>query len=206
MIRSQILDGALRPGAVVDQEALARLLDLSSTPVREALRRLEAEGLLVQSAHRQTRVSALSRRELEEMYDVRLVLDPYAAKVGAGLAHGQEKQALKELLASFDPASSYLEQLQRNRDLHRILYAASRNTVLVETLDGLWDRFDRYRAILIREHMTASTAEEEHAAIVEAFIDGDGVAVSKLMRVHLARGRDAMLRHLGDSDFTVETG
>lgn len=195
VVRDRIMGGLLGPGAEIDQERLARELGLSSTPLREALRQLEAEGLLKQIAHRKMRVSELSRRELEEIYDLRLVLDPFGAQLGAASATDQERERIKELLANLHPlGASYLDELARNYELHRAMYVASRNTVLIESLDQLWDRFDRYRVVLIREGMTADSADAEHLAIVTAFCSGDGRQVAKLVREHLSAGRDALLK------------
>jgi len=133
-LRDQLLDGRLPPGTVLDQEALARDLGLSTTPVREALRRLEVEGLISQAAHRAMRVPELSLRELEDLYSIRLQLDPWAAQLGAQRATDEERAQLRELAddtADLPPR----ELLVRNRLLHRLMYATSGNAELTALLD-----------------------------------------------------------------------
>src|SRR6266545_115587 len=80
-IRQRILAGIFEPSAALNQEALAPELGVSVTPVREAVRRLEAEGLVRFEAHKTVIVAPLSRTELSELYDIRLKLDPYAAQL-----------------------------------------------------------------------------------------------------------------------------
>src|SRR5579875_243592 len=81
LVRERVMDGRLAPGTVLDQEALAREMGLSTTPVREALRRLEAEGLVSQRAHFAIRIPELSRREFSDVYAIRTLLDPEAARL-----------------------------------------------------------------------------------------------------------------------------
>lgn len=185
-IRRRIMDGSLAPGSVLEQELLASTLALSTTPVREALRRLEAEQLVTLHAHREVRVAPLSAGELEELYAVRLELDPMAAALAARHATEDDVSLVESVLArtSDDPAG----RLTINRALHRGIYAASGNTVLVQILDSLWDRSDRYRMVLIQTGR-ASEAPSEHAAIVDALRRRDARGLRRLMRDHLQGSR-----------------
>ena len=81
--RSRILKGTLAPGSAVNQEALAAELGVSITPLREALRRLEMEGLIRVEAHRTMTITPLTSRELDETYAIRTQLDPFAAGLAA---------------------------------------------------------------------------------------------------------------------------
>ncbi len=192
-LRDRVLSGSLKPGSRLAQEALAAELGLSTTPVREAVRRLETEGLVVQEKHHVVRVPELSSRELTELYAVRIVLDPMAARLGAKLATEADKQAAREL-AWDDPGLSHLEQVERNRRLHRIIYAASGNKVLVRLLDGLWAHSDRYRAVLTSDESVAAAAAREHLHIVDAFCTGDLERLGELLEQHLTASRDYLLQ------------
>jgi DNA-binding GntR family transcriptional regulator len=185
-IRQKILEGELLPGTALDQESLAESLGLSTTPVREALRRLESERLVINRVHRDTIVTPLSRETVEEVYAVRLSLDPLAAglaAVHAPAAAREKALALShEKPASDDPAS----HVYLNRQLHRSIYASCGNTVLVDVLDSLWDLSDRYRLIICKDAAVIETAKEEHDAIVAAVIQGDAAQAARLMQEHLA--------------------
>lgn len=199
MVRGRILTGALPAGTVVEQEGLARQLGLSTTPVREAMRRLEAEGLLHQVAHREMRVPGLTSREVIELYDVRLKLDPHAVSLGARNAEDAQRARVRELL-ELSQAGSSTDRLEHNYQLHRAMYVASDSAVLIEILDRLWDRSDRYRMILVRGEDTANTAHAEHEAIVEAFCSGGATTAGRLLREHLAAARDVLLKKVKDNE------
>lgn len=182
-IRERILGGELAPGSAIDQESLAAEFGLSTTPVREALRKLEADGWVSLVAHREARVTPLSLVELDELYGVRLSLDPLAAELACKVIDDAGIAELRQLLADHQTPTA---ALSHNRILHRAIYRASGNATLVSILDQLWDRSDRYRLLLIRESPVVSvTSHEEHAAIVAAIAARDRRRVAKLMRQHL---------------------
>jgi DNA-binding GntR family transcriptional regulator len=193
-IRQKILEGELAPETSLDQEALAEWLGLSTTPVREALRRLESERLVVVRAHRDTVVAPLSLETVEEVYAVRLSLDPLAAALAAARADGSDAERLagllpenpQILLPENPPTDDAVNAVYRNRHLHRAIYAASGNAVLVEMLDSLWDLSDRYRLVISKDYRALEVAGEEHAAIVTAVAGGEPDRASDLMREHLA--------------------
>jgi DNA-binding GntR family transcriptional regulator len=187
-IRRRILTGELEPGGPINQDALAPELGVSVTPVREAVRRLEAEGLVRFEAHKTVLVTPLSRDELRELYDMRLQLDPYAASLAAARATKDDLDEIEQLAcapASDDP----LEQLIRNRAFHRAIYARSGNNLLIETLDRLWEQTDRYRIILVSRDIAALAANREHAAIAKTMRTGQPRTVAKMIRQHIADAR-----------------
>jgi DNA-binding GntR family transcriptional regulator len=182
-IRRRIMDGTLIPGSVLEQETLASTLSLSTTPVREALRRLESERLVTLQAHREVRVAPMSAAELQQIYAVRLELDPLAAGLAAEAATDEQIAAVS---ASFgqrpgDP----IARLIQNRQLHRGIYGACGNQVLIQILDSLWDRSDRYRMVVLKTDAKAASIESEHGAIVLAFARRDAQALRQLMTGHL---------------------
>lgn len=185
-IRQQILEGDLAPGQPLDQETLAASLGLSTTPVREALRRLESEHLVVNQAHRDTVVAPLSFRMLEEVYSVRLSLDPLAAAAAASAATPEERDLMQALSEHALEKGDEVAYLHLNRRLHRAIYAASGNSVLVQLLDQLWDMSDRYRLITLKDNAVVKSAKEEHAAIVRAVCENKPELASRLMREHVA--------------------
>jgi DNA-binding GntR family transcriptional regulator len=183
-LRERILDGSLEPGSTLNQEALAGTLGLSITPLREALRRLEGDGMVRLEAHRTMTVMPLTRRELEELYTVRLHLDPLAASLAATNATAEQ---IKEIgrLASLGPADTPRRQLEANRNFHRAVYSASNNLVLTDVLDRLWNRTDRYRLIVLRERIHERVAGKEHREIAAAVRARQADLVARLVRDHV---------------------
>lgn len=183
-LRRRILDGSFEPGSTVNQEVLATSLGLSITPLREALRRLEAEGLVAVEAHRTMTISPLTRQELDEVYAVRLRLDPCAAGLAAQAASADDLQRifrLAQVPSSRDPRAT----LAANRAFHQAVYGASHNAVLVKILDQLWNMTDRYRLILLSDHLAGDVAAQEHRAIAEALATRDVGEVEQLVTAHV---------------------
>jgi DNA-binding GntR family transcriptional regulator len=185
-IRQKIQEGELPPETSLDQEALAQSLGLSTTPVREALRRLESERLVISRAHRDTVVAPLSLATMEEVFSVRLLLDPLAASLAAAHADDSERERIRALSQQHPPQDDPVTSVHFNRRLHRSIYAACRNTTLVEILDSLWDLSDRYRLIISKSVAGLAMAGDEHPAIVTAVTGGSPDRAAKLMREHVA--------------------
>ena len=189
-VREMVLTGELEPGAVLNQAVLARQIGISTTPLREALRRLAQQGLVELGAHRDARVAPLDAAEARDLVELRQDLDPLAAglvaqrRTAADLAEMADSLARLESLPE-DPSPA---QLAGHRRFHAALYRASHNAVLVETLDGLWDKTDRYRRHALRAGRSdeeVAQRAEEHRLLVEAVSDRDAAAATELMRRHV---------------------
>jgi DNA-binding GntR family transcriptional regulator len=133
-------------------------------------------------------VAPLSHEELRAIYDVRLQLDPHAAALAA-VAAGEEALAEVERLAHTPMQGDALEQLAFNRNFHRVIYAQCGNAILIEILDRLWERTDRYRIVLLRRDLDAIAAGREHIEIAEAMRARDPRRVAKLIRAHIGTAR-----------------
>jgi DNA-binding GntR family transcriptional regulator len=186
LLRQEIFEGRLAPQASLDQEALAIRLGLSTTPLREALRRLESEKLVISRPHRDAIVAPLSLRVLEDVYAIRLVLDPLAVMLAASKAADGELKAIRAAFHDGPHDGDPISHLYSNRALHREIYSACGNETLVEVLDMLWDRTDRYRLITLDDEGTINSANVEHQDITDALVARDASRASELMRDHVA--------------------
>jgi DNA-binding GntR family transcriptional regulator len=193
LIRRDIIEGRLPAGMPLDQESLASEHGLSTTPVREALNRLESEGLVINRPHRRTVVAPLSMRAVAETYAVRLALDPLAARLAAKEVSDVEAARILSL-AEREPERDPVAALHGNRRLHRAIYAACGNEVLIGTLDVLWDRSDRYRLVTLGNSSQLHAAHDEHLMIAKAILDGDADTAAELTRIHTERS----LEHLSE--------
>jgi len=185
-LRSRILDGSIEPASTLNQEVLAARLGLSITPLREALRRLEAEGLVRLEAHRTMTIAPLTRRELNELYAVRLQLDPFAASLTAQLAP-DAKLAEIERLARQRVERTPRALLQHNRTFHHAIYSSRANLGLIGVLDQLWNRTDRYRLIVLQNRIQERAAEEEHREIAVALLRREAKRVADLVSRHVEK-------------------
>jgi DNA-binding GntR family transcriptional regulator len=190
-LRRRILAGELSQGQSISQEQLAVELGVSTTPLREALRRLDAEGLVTIDAHRDARITELTAEEARSLYEVREQLDPLAARLAATRRQDADVAAIETTLKGLEPlsASADFESLLAHRAFHRSIYTASHNTLLMSLLEGLWDKADRYRQLRLQAGPESPEDQErvrvEHNAIAEAVIAGDAKAAESAMKKHV---------------------
>ncbi len=196
-LRDRVIDGRLAPGSNLDQEALARQIGLSTTPVREALRRLEADGLVIQKAHSTIRVPELSKREFNELYGIRMLLDPEAARLACRSADRVACDAVRSILRTAEAEEESeigpLDRLRINRRFHRAIYARCGSDTMVTLLDTLWDRCDRYRLQLLKDDEVVDVADAQHHDMLEAFCDGKEDLLAQLVREHLQGSYDRLI-------------
>lgn len=194
-IRSRILTGEIPPGSELNQEQLASSLGLSITPVRESLRRLESEGfILLDRGKRTLTVAPLSRKEAQELYRVRALLDPVAAELATHLMSPDEAQEVVSIAAGIRTPNP-IARLTENRRFHRAIYSRCGNAVLVTILDSLWDRTDRYRFVAVIDTSHEAQADIEHDQIAQALLAGDAATVAHLMRHHVEVTLDTIEAH-----------
>ncbi|WP_433286748.1 GntR family transcriptional regulator [Pseudonocardia sp. CA-142604] len=188
-LRDKIVSHEFAPGEILNQALIARRLGISTTPLREALRRLKSEGLVELDAYRDARATALSPEEARDLVEIRLAVDPLAAALAA---ERRSKDDIAEMRASFQidalPDRPSIADLVAHRRFHRAIYRASHNEILISTLDDLWDKADRYRLVGLRdrtdERDRAVTADE-HRQLLDAVIAGDADAASTIMHRHI---------------------
>jgi DNA-binding GntR family transcriptional regulator len=190
LVRERVLRGDLVPGAVIQQGALARELGISTTPLREALRRLMSDGLVELDAHRDARVTRLTAEEARDLVELRRSLDPMAAGLAAERRTRQDLEHIRrtadELLPlRRDPGPA---ELSTHRRFHVAIYSASHNQLLVQALDGLWDKADRYRRLALEDGRTDEDLDRSHAehlALVDAIAAGDSETAAAVMLAHV---------------------
>lgn len=194
-LRDRILRGILAPGTAIGQDALAESLGISTTPLREALRRLEGEHLVIRTAHTEVIIAPLSPDEARELFVVRTELDALAVRLAAESMTDAEVATARRFLApgANEIASQYLRErwivhelgLARARAFHYVVYHASHNQVLIEALDSLWARSERYE-FLSKEDPRPERDKRmvEHGAILDAISRGDADLAESLMRGH----------------------
>ena len=126
---------------------LADELGISITPLREAIRRLSGEGLVDLDAHRNARVARMDADEARELFEARRALESEAVALAATRRTDADVERMHEALRHLLPVTRQWGEaaLVAHRDVHRALYPASHNTVLIRLLDDLWDKSDRYR-------------------------------------------------------------
>jgi DNA-binding GntR family transcriptional regulator len=179
-----ILSGELAAGAVIEQQSLADKLGVSTTPLREALRRLEAEDYVISQDHKDVRVTSSSRQDIENIFAVRLLLEPEAARLACENMSAEEIRMTNSLVPN--PASSS-DYVAANREFHRSIYSRSGNDVITRILDGLYDQTDRYRLGLLNDPDVIEQAQQDHVQMCNFLIARDADGLAELMHSHLLR-------------------
>lgn len=188
-----IIDGHMEPESPLSIDALAREFGVSSSPVREALARLESTGLVQRLALRGYRVApALDASELGDLMDARLFLEPGAAAAAAG--RDGRSALIRELddtlgALAADPSGegfdSFRDYYEADRAFHRAIVAGTRNRFLLHAYDALGGHVQRFRLFSGRGVTDADETVAEHRAIRAAIADGDADAAAAAMRAHL---------------------
>lgn len=193
-LKARILAGSVPRATALREQDVAIQLDLGRTPVREALKRLEDEGLLVHEPRRGLVVRSFDRRAVIELYAMREVLEGSAAAFAARQASPADSHALEALLD--DPATE-TDPVRANLAFHQAIYDAAHNRFLVAALAAMTDSTYLLGASTLEEPGRARLAREEHAAVAAAIRAGDATAAQAAMQLHIRNALFARLRLLG---------
>ena len=198
-IRAKILSGAYAPGSALRQDGIAAEYGTSKIPVREALVQLRSEGLVDVYVHRGFQVRALSRHEAQEVFRLRLAIEPAAVARGARAATDADRRAGRAALESLREAlaAGHLHSAgDRHRDFHLALIVPRLQPVAAEMLARLHTLAQRY----VRLHLLASgrvrRANREHAALYAAWAAGEARQARRLARSHIEETRTELAQAL----------
>ncbi len=192
-----IVRGSIVPGTKLIQETLATELAVSRTPVREALLRLEQEGILEFVPRRGFFVRDISETEVNDLYEARIAIEGFAARAVAEAGNPQALKKLEKIIRSQSETEpiSIVDAFRANQTVHRGVVEATVNPVLLELFDSVWTR-----SIGLRMYAHAFSPEKyvqhvvnEHIPLLDALLAGDGERAEKEMVAHIQAGRDVQL-------------
>jgi DNA-binding GntR family transcriptional regulator len=195
-LRGEILHGKLKPGELLRQEQITLRLGVSRTPVREAIQRLQMEGLITLNPRRKAVVAALPIRKIREIYDIRARLEAFAAELAVGRLSEKELHKLAELIRqmeALDPQTELEKILDKNRDFHYIIYSAAGNDTLVSMIDQLWRDILRLRSQYLLSPHGHDDSTREHLKILEALRESDRRLVYDLVQQHCEHSKLTLL-------------
>jgi DNA-binding GntR family transcriptional regulator len=188
LVRDRIISGRIPVDAAIRQDALAAELGVSKIPLREALARLEQEGLLLSHANRGFFVRPLNADEVEEVYALRLKLEPDAVGEAAKVATEADKKAARAALDALDiAANTDKTQVGRlNRAFHMSLVYPLHRQVTLQIVERLNIISERYVGKHLEPAGRDDRAHNEHMALFELWSTGQSEEASTLMRQHIA--------------------
>ena len=203
----RILRRELEPGERISPPEIAAALGVSITPVRDAVNQMAAEGLVTVTPRRGTVVSLVSIRDIEELYEIRLMLEPQAAEMAASRASEPEISRVQELAERLesgpvatsgrvDDLATYLDEIAADAELHAAVVLAAHNQRLSTLYDGLRTHVLVARAVFPRLYRGEPHRRGEHRRIVAAIAARDGPAARDAMAAHLRQALADTLRHV----------
>jgi DNA-binding GntR family transcriptional regulator len=199
-IHDGILSGALPAGERLPIEDVAATLDMSPMPVREALRRLDAAGLVEHIPHRGARVTDLSIEDLVDVYQARLAVEPLAVRRATEELTDEVAEAASDALDALERESRRTHGLwPAHSAFHFALYEGSHSRWLVRLIRPLWESSERYR-IAFGTRTRIAVRQEEHQEILDAVLARDSDRAAALMQNHLRITANILAHEMGAQD------
>ena len=192
-----LMDQVIEPGSRASIDGIARQLNVSPTPVREALARLESEGLVIKQALKGYTVAPLlDEQGLAQLFEMRKLLEPYAARKAAAAVDSGTLDALQALCdamqrsgdatqAGDDRFSDYKDFANQDVEFHRLIAEHAENALLSDAILRLRSHMHQYRIYF--KHGAVGDTSGEHEAIVEALRTGDAAGAERAMREHISK-------------------
>jgi DNA-binding GntR family transcriptional regulator len=199
MIRQAIMDGRLPPGQRLTEERLARELGISRTPVREALKVLQSEGLVDAAPNRSATVRAYEPGDLEDMYQLRALLEGYAARRAAGRLSDEKLLALRascERFEAMSPADDLREVVRENFVFHNMILEAAGSTRLSGMVRQVVELPLVYKSYVWYSPEQARISQHYHRQITRALERRDAERAELVMKEHVLEARDVLIAHI----------
>ena len=196
-IKRRLLAGAYQPGSPLRIEAIASDLRVSHTPVKEALRRLSAQGFVTYEPHRGVRVRVLDREDAEDVYRLRQLLEGVAVERAAtqlGRAELNRLETLQHRMQTALVRSQFKTVSSLNQEFHMAIYQAAGSRRLVEMIQTLWAAFPR--AVYWDNRARVEASVPEHGPILQALAAVDGPRARSLMEAHIGRAYEFVVDRL----------
>ena len=198
-LKMRILKGEIAPGQRLMEDETSEELGVSRTPVREAIKKLEKEGLVVVEPRRGTYAAQISDNDLIEILEVRESLEALAAQYAAKRMKATQKEKLKSIAEKYNKAvkdGKLTMMIKYDTEFHRILAEGSNNKTLINLIDQLRELLLRFRYLYYDNTARAEKNPAEHQRIIDAIMDGDEKAA-----------HDATLAHIGSlKEIVLEEG
>lgn len=194
-LRNAILKGELEPGEKLMEKKLAEKLGVSRTPIREAIRKLELEGLVVMTPRKSAEVARITKEDLTDVLEVRRVLESLAIDLACRNITNEILAELEDNLVRFKAAvknNDITEIATTDVEFHETIYKSTGNKRLIQILNNLREQMYRYRLEYIKDKQTRDNLVIEHRGIIDALKERDK-----------EKGRKAILNHIEKQQTTI---
>lgn len=204
-LRQAILTGEFAPGERLMEIALADRLGVSRTPVREAIRKLELEGLVVMIPRRGAEVARITEKDLRNVLEVRCALEELSASLACERITDEEKEQLRVALDDFEKAvqnKDISEIVEKDIEFHDVIFNASKNDRLIQILNNLREQMYRYRMEYTKDKEYHNVLIQEHREIYEAMKNQDKQKVMNALKEHIYHQELNVIRNIHEQDNT----
>lgn len=198
-LRKAILTGELKPGERLMEIHLANKLGVSRTPIREAIRKLELEGLVTMIPRRGAEVAQITEKSLKDVLEVRRALDALCAELACERITDEEMVHLKEACAQFEKATRQKDVTviaKADVALHDIIVAATGNQRLVQLVNNLAEQMYRYRFEYIKDKSQHEKLIEEHRIIYESILNKNCEAAARAAKLHIDNQESSIIKQI----------
>ena len=194
-LRQAILRGELKPGERLMEIRLANQLGVSRTPIREAIRMLELDGLVIMVPRKGAQVAQITEKDLNDVLEVRLGLEELAVKLACQRITESELQKLYQASRSF-------EQMLETTETDDVIYQATNNERLIQLLNNLREQMYRYRIEYLKDVKSRRSLVEEHDALYERMKNRDLAGAQKMIREHIERQQESIMQTVHHQSMT----
>ncbi len=198
-IKRKVLNLEINAGDQLRIETLAEEMGISRTPIREALLKLESEGMVRAASRVGFFVQSITRRDLEELFELREILESYAAEKAAAQVDNQNIEHLKELqerAAKAIELGKRFEFMDMEVEIHGLILRKARNERLAKMIDSIGDLIQRERILSLKSDANIRESHKEHGQIIEALAEKDAALAGKAMRSHILAVKERILTFL----------
>ena len=199
LIKNAILYNRFRVDAIYSQEAICTELGISRTPVREAIRKLELEGLVVMIPRKGAEVARITEKDLRDVLEVRCSLEELAAELAAERMDEEGQEKLDQALVEFESAIESGDNAaiaDSDMEFHDIIFDATGNPRLIQIIGNLREQFYRYRLEYVKDTDYHIVLLNEHKELVNAIRAGKKEEARKIMKKHITNQEMTVIRNI----------
>jgi DNA-binding GntR family transcriptional regulator len=209
MIREYIISGEFPPGSKISLRQLAQKLGVSRTPLREAARRIESEGLAIYVPRKGFIINFLNIDNVEEIYSIREILESFACKLACQNITKKEIEKIEKIKNKIEKIKLNFSLNKKrdikllhklNRDFHFSIYKASKNKLLVDMISNLWDKSSCIIYYVLNSPKRINNLISEHENIYNSLIDRDEIKIEKALKNHLSISKNLVIKCIKEKD------
>lgn len=195
LLKELILNGDLEPGQKLSQDWLAKQMKVSRMPIRQAIERLRAEGLIENTPYKESKVANPSHKDIEETYNVRALLESYSARLAVGRIGAKDLDELKTINKKMEEyffEKNYRKLNINNKKFHLTIYNRSGNNRLYNIIENLWD--NSLKGIFWNFSERVKNSIIEHQKIISAIENKDEQTVERMILQHIENTKNRLLK------------